>query len=318
MPPIYYFQIPKLNLSLQRYDLPPTTIAQPLPVLKTNNAHEARKSNPIKSSRHVRKKSQRLKKEDDTPRAFTRLMNFQNGWKLPRGLDSGAPASNKRKRSNIHKINETPSSSIPKILPTERLSDFSARVNAAIPVAGLTKKSKRSSELLTGERQTKLEKRMQKMYTEWREAEAKRREQLVEEDDELEMEKDDVGKERRRFPARTKTKQKVKGKRRKGSMMNDGTEVPDDDDPWSHITAKRKENPIDSASPGGLVGLHDVVLAPPKLTKLPKEKMREKTGQNTLKKTPIIGLKRQEELGEARRQVVESYRRIMSECRAER
>lgn len=158
---------------------------------------------------------------------------------------------------------------------------------------------------------------MQKMYTEWREAEAKRREQLAEEDDELEMEKDEVGKERSRFPARTKTKQKVKGKRRKGSMMNDGTEAPDDDDPWSHITAKRKENPIDSASPGGLVGLHDVVLAPPKLTNLPKEKMREKTGQNALKKTPIIGLKRQEELGEARRQVVESYRRIMSECRAE-
>lgn len=158
---------------------------------------------------------------------------------------------------------------------------------------------------------------MQKMYAEWREAEAKRKEQLAEEEYELEMEKDEVGKERSRFPASTKTKQKVKGKRKKGPMMNDGNEAPDDDDPWSHITAKRKENPMASASPGGLIGLHDVVLAPPKLNKLPNDKMRDKTGQNALKKTAIIGLKRQKELGEARRGVVEDYRRMMSERRGE-
>lgn len=158
---------------------------------------------------------------------------------------------------------------------------------------------------------------MQKLYAEWREAEAKRKEQLAEEEDGSEMEKYEAGKERSRFSASTKTKQQVKGKGRKGPMMNDGAEAPDDDDPWSHITAKRKENPIASASPGGLVGLHDVVLAPPKLTKLPKEKMREKTGQNAQKKTAIIGLKRQKELGEARRQVVEGYRRMMSERRGE-
>ncbi len=252
-------------------------------------------------------------------------MNFQNGWKQPKGLDNGAPATKKRKRSNTHNLDQSSdhknngisSSSIPKILPSERLSDFSARVNAAIPVAGLAKKSKRSSEILTGERQTKLEKRMQKLYAEWREAEAKRKEQLAEEEDESEMEKYEAGKERSRFSASTKTKQQVKGKGRKGPMMNDGAEAPDDDDPWSHITAKRKENPIASASPGGLAGLHDVVLAPPKLTKLPKEKMREKTGQNAQKKTAIIGLKRQKELGEARRQVVEGYRRMMSERRGE-
>lgn len=265
-----------------------------------------------------------LKKEDDTPRAFTRLMNLQNGWKPPRGLDDGAPASKKRKRSNIHdkdqssehKNKHTPTNSIPKILPSERLSDFSARINAAIPVAGLAKKPKRGSELLTGERQTKLEKRMQKMYAEWREAEAKRKEKLAEEDDELEMEKDEVGRERGKLPASTKTK-KVKGKRRKGLVMIDGNEAPDDDDLWSHIAAMRKENTVASASPGGLVGLHDVVLAPPKLSRLPKEKMRDKTGQNAPKKAAIIGLKRQEELGEARRQVVEGYRRMMSERRGE-
>lgn len=265
-----------------------------------------------------------LKKEDDTPRAFTRLMNLQKGWKPPWGLDDGAPASKKRKRSNIHDQDQssdhnsknTPPTSIPKILPSERLSDFSARVNAAIPVAGLAKKSKRGSELLKGERQTKLEKRMQKMYAEWREADAKRKERLAEEEDEFEMEKDEVGKERSTLPASTKTK-KVKGKRRKGLMMNDGNEAPNEDDPWSHIAAKRKENTIVSSSPGGLVGLHDVVLAPPKLSKLPKEKMRDKTGQNAPKKAAIIGRKRLEELGEVRRQVVEGYRRMMSERRGE-
>lgn len=322
--PIYYVHIAKLNLTLQRYDLPPTTVAKPLPVVKTNNTNEARKSNPNELSRHVRKKSRMLKREDDTPRAFTRLMNFQNGWKQPKGLDNG-PASKKRKRSNTHKLDQSlenenigiPSSSIPKILPSECLSNFSARVNAAIPVAGLAKRSKPSSEILAGERQTKLEKRMQKMYAEWREAEAKRKEQLAEGDDEMEMERDEVGNESNRFSAGNKTKQKSKRKRRKGSMLNDGAEAPHDDDPWSEITAKRKENPIASASPGGLVGLHDVVLAPPKLTKLPKEKMREKTGQNALKKTAIIGLKRQTDLGGARLQVVEGYRRMMSERRGE-
>lgn len=251
-------------------------------------------------------------------------MNLQNGWKPPRGLDNGAPASKKRKRSNIHdqdqssdhKNKDTPTTPIPKILPSERLSDFSARVNAAIPVAGLAKKSKRGSELLTGERQTKLEKRMQKMYAEWREAEAKRKEMLAEEEDELEVEKDEVGIERSKLPASTKTK-KMKGKRRKGLIMNYVNEAPDDDDPWSHVAAKRKENIIASASPGGLVGLHDVVLAPPKFSKLPKEKMRDKTRQSATQKTAIIGLKRQEELGEARRQVVEGYRRMMSERRGE-
>lgn len=263
-----------------------------------------------------------LKTEDDTPRAFTRLMNLQKGWKPPLGLDEGAPK--KRKRSDIHDQDQpsdhnsknNPTSSIPKILPSERLSDFSARVNTAIPVAGLAKKSKRGSGLLTGERQSKLERRMQKMYAEWRKIDAKRKERLAEEDDELEMENDEVGNERSMLPARTKTK-KVKGKRRKGLMMIDGNEAPSDDDPWLHIAAKRKENTIASASPGGLVGLHDVVLAPPKLSKLPKEKMRDKTGQHTAKKAATIGLKRQEELGEVRRQVVEGYRRMMSERRGE-
>lgn len=265
-----------------------------------------------------------LKKEDDTPRAFTRLMNLLDGWKPSRGLDNGAPASKKRKRSNTHDKDQsldhnnkhTPITSIPKILPSECLSDFSARVNAAIPVAGLAKKSKHSSELLTGERQTKLEKRMQKMYAEWREAEAKRKEKLAEKEDELEVEKDEVGRERSDLPASTKTK-KMKRKRIKGLMMNHGNEAPEDDDPWSHVAAKRKENTIASASPGGLVGLHDVVLAPPKLSRLPKEKLRDKRGQNAPQKTATIGLKRQEELEGARRQVVDGYRRMMSERRGE-
>ena len=59
------------------------------------------------------------------------------------------------------------------------------------------------------------------------------------------------------------------------------------------------------------------MLAPPKLSKLPKEKMRDKTGQNAPKKAAIIGRKRQEELGEVRTQVVEGYRRMMSERRGE-
>lgn len=273
-------------------------------------------------------------------------MNYQTaGRKPPKGLDDGAPASKKRNRdAESNTTVQTPiepGSVVPTIFPSEPLSAFSARVDAAIPVSSLAK-SKRSSVTAVGprERQTKMEKRMQRMQAEWREAAAKRKEKLAEVEEEAEAEGDEAdgdGDGDRRIggvngngKAGRKVKAKRKSKRRKGLAETDNIEDVDDDDPWAVIAAKRLEKSSTTASgprsgSGGLVGLHDVVLAPPKFSKVPKEKPRiGNTGigsarhiRSASKKGSTIGLKRQQELGEARRSVVETYRRMMNERRGE-
>lgn len=271
-------------------------------------------------------------------------MNYQiAGRKPPKGLDDGAPASKKRKRdAESNTTAQTPiepGSVVPTILPSEPLSAFSARVDAAIPVSGLAK-SKSCSVTAVGprERQTKMEKRMQRMQAEWREAAAKRKEKLAEVEEEAEAEGDEgdgdgdgdrrIGGVNGNGQAGRKVKAKRKSKRRKGLAETENNEDVDDDDPWAVIAAKRLENSSTAASgprSGGLVGLHDVVLAPPKFSKVPKEKPRMgNTGiagamhiRSAPKKGSTIGLKRQQELGEARRSVVETYRRMMNERREE-
>lgn len=163
---------------------------------------------------------------------------------------------------------------------------------------------------------------MQKMQAEWREGAAKRREKLAEEEEEESGEGDGHGmtgggNDITALVSKSKNKGKGKGKskrRRIQAVTDDAPGADEDDDPWAAIAAKRIENTkISAHASGGLVGLHDVVLAPPKL-KAPRERIRPHTsgiggGKSTL------GLRRQEEMGEARRSVVEGYRRMMGERR---
>ena len=97
-----------------------------------------------------------------------------------------------------------------------------------------------------------------------------------------------------------KTKKKTKGKRKDG-----GAEEGEEGDIWAGIKAKRIEV---VNGPGGLVGLHDVVQAPPKLA---KGTLKDRSG---LAKGGG-GLKRAGELSEARQGVVEGYRALMRERR---
>ena len=100
-------------------------------------------------------------------------------------------------------------------------------------------------------------------------------------------------------------KKKKKGKRVKTRDIQSGEE--EEGDIWAGIKAK----PISAINPQtGLVGLHDVVQAPPKLAKT-KGKLKENTG---LAKGGG-GLKRIGELSEARKGVVEGYRALMRERR---
>lgn len=141
---------------------------------------------------------------------------------------------------------------------------------------------------------------MQKMQREWREEEKRRKEKMEEEGG-----LDEDGDEEEGMNALLTKKKTKKGKRKR-----DGAEDSEEHDIWASIKAK----PISSLDPQrGLVGLHDVVQAPPKLTK-GKMKVREDSGSG-FGKIGNGGMKREGELREARRGVVEGYRVLMREGR---
>jgi hypothetical protein len=257
-------------------------------------------------------KSKKLRdagRKDDTPRAFARLMQLRDTGKGIKGLDDGSsdPKSKKRKRGAqlvVPTQAEKQPLPAPKIQPGERLADFAARVNAALPVAGLARKGKAVDGEFK-ERQTKHEKRLQKMVNTWKEEEVKRADKRAEArelaaDDE---EEEDALWESRRLEL-TKSK---KGKSRKEL---------DVDDDWAALRAKREEPK----------GLHDVAQAPPELKK-PREVFKEvgrassktKAEKVVVANVPMAAgsLRRREELGETRLSIIESYRTIMRAQRAE-
>lgn len=236
------------------------------------------------------------------------MMALQSSNKRQRpGLDDGEGRPAKKMRKQVHAEEPTEkrdkeaeaATEIPKILPGERLADFAARVNHALPVGGLARKGKVNVEGLK-ERRTKTEKRMHKMYDEWRKEEARRKEQ-AEEQQELEEEAEEekeaaLGGQSTRIPDANASSKRQKRRKMIG-------ETGDDDDPWAELKAKR-EAPR---------GLHDVAQAPPDLKRV-REKFKVKDGA----KVRVVdvpnaagSLKRREELSDARREVIERYRAMM-------
>ena len=332
---ILLFQIFANSYSAE-YELPPDTVARPLPVVKQSLT--ATKSKPLRSMRPAHTKPKSKISDNDTPRAFARLMAFhQQGIKPRSGLDEGhAQKGKKRKRVGQEGENRTngtttvadvsgsqytgsadDTTTLPtvkahahealtiqhlKINPGERLSDFSARVDLALPVGGLVKKGR-----VAGVR-SKLERRMQRMQNEWREMDKKRKERDQEARDELEME-DEEGTEKR-SAIMPLTKNGRKNNRRK---TRQGSET-DDEDPWAKVGQSR----VSDVGRGGLVGLHDVVQAPPNFTSVPQKKFRVLEGAkvDVLNVPGNVGsLRRREELGVSRRSVVDGYRQMMKERR---
>lgn len=280
------------------YDLPPSKKAQSLP---SREPTKATKGSPTTTNVKASSKPSKRKRlvQDDTPRAFTRLLT---GYRPPRsGLDDGTRPSKKRKasKSTTDDVLVPPSIALPAptIQPHEPLSSFSARVDAALPFSGLTKKGGGKE---GRERQTKMEKKMQRMYKEWREEDKRLKQKREEEADEK------IGEEGMEEKLAKKKGKRKSSKRRSGGGDKREDVDENDEDPWAHIKAKR----IEDIGTGALVGLHDVVLAPPTFSKVPKGKENFNIGKRE------GGLKRQVELTEARRSVVEGYRQMMSEKRS--
>jgi len=242
-------------------------------------------------------------------------MQYTQAEKRPQSLDNGEPKSKKRKvttdgdiKTPAPKSPELAKLAIPKIMPGERMSDFSARVNQALPMTGLSRKGKKVDGVK--ERQTRIEKKIQRRIADWRKDEEKIKEKEEEERDLQDLEDaehgtgadgaaaydDEVGADGGR--------KKKKGKKGGGSKDDQ-----DDADPWAKLKLLR-EKPK---------GLFDVAQAPPTFKTVPKETFKVKDGAyaETGNVPNAAGsLRRREELGNARKETIERYRRMMEEKRA--
>jgi hypothetical protein len=247
-------------------------------------------------------------------------MAFQAGKKLPSGLDNGTStqASKKRKRAGAKKEEgsvpiaeeKIQAQEVPTIRPGERMSDFAARVDAALPVSGLINKTARGGKDPLGLKvaRTKTEKRMHRMYDEWREEERKIKEKREEAQDLADMEEMDVedGQVKWKVEIETGSRKKGKGKGKKTKVRG---EVDDgEEDPWEQIKRNRAE---------AKAGLNDVVQAPPTFSQVPRERFKALEGAKVnVGDVPRASgsLRRREELGEVRRSIVEGYRAMMKKA----
>lgn len=256
-------------------------------------------------------------------------MAFTQGKRLPKGLDDGIKPTKAEKKRKIaqekEKGNEEEEEELvqnvaekgkilaekgetPTIRPGEKMSDFSARVDAALPVSGLINKSVRSGKDPLGLKvgRTKTEKKMHRMYDEWRAEEARiqdRRQEALELAEEEEEDEDGQVKWKSEIAtsaSTSKKKKKGKGKKKVLGEVDDGEE-----DPWAKVGRDRGEVKA---------GLNDVVQAPPTFTKIPREKFKVRGARVEVEDVPKASgsLRRREELGGVRREVVEGYRRMMA------
>jgi hypothetical protein len=308
------------------FNLAPSARARPLPAYAGVTKTTGKGKQQAAKQKVKPKISTTGYKEDDTPRAFARMMAFQTTKKRPSGLDDETAdrkaKRQKRKQEAADSIAEAAAAStqekveLPKIQPGERLADYAARVDHALPVSGLARKGNGPKIDGMKERVTKTEKRLKKLYATWREEEAKIKAK-EEEEAEAEEEAED---ERRAMYGKDYEEPHRGGKRQRlVGEQNDGEE-----DPWAVLKAKRAEAERlreaeelsgKNRKSKGLKGVHDVVQAPPTLKVIPKEKFKVRNGAGAdVANVPNAAgsLKRREELSDARRDVIERYRAMMN------
>ncbi|KAI1131237.1 hypothetical protein F5Y10DRAFT_234108, partial [Nemania abortiva] len=298
------------------FDLPPTQIAKPLPVKqpgsKENGKRGAKtKETPAPQASNLKRKRTTTPK-DDAPRAFKRLMAFAGGKKPRSGLDNGdeprGAKGKKRKAGQEAKpteakadVKSAAAAAIPTIRPGERMSEFSARVDAALPVSGLVNKSTNGNKDPLGLKawRTHKERKMHKMYDEWREQDRKikeKREEELEQEAERELEEEESGVS---WKLNIGNQLSGKGKKKRSK---------DDEDPWEILRKKRgEERP----------GLRDVALAPPELTAKPSKQLLVRGAAVQVSDVPKSAgsLKQREELQAARSGIIAAYRKKMGEKR---
>lgn len=230
------------------------------------------------------------------PRAFKRLIAVAQGKKIRSGLDDGDLS--KRKKA------EAATATAPlRICPGEDLRSFAARVDSALPVAGLAKKSKAKDgrdEVGLKVYRTRKERQMHKLYDQWRAEERKiqdQKEEDLEEAAEREMENGMAGilSSASIISSMDQTSGTTRGRKRRVKEA--------DEDPWLELKRKRVEAPV---------GLHDVAQAPPHLHKKTRQQLKVGGAAVDVDSVPKAAgsLRRREELQTASNDIVEAYRKI--------
>ncbi|KAJ9604355.1 hypothetical protein H2200_011189 [Cladophialophora chaetospira] len=280
------------------YDLPPTSRARPLSIHKkadsifTSDIERKRKYEARKQKKDQKRDQY---KEDDTPKAFRRLMAFQEGKRVRNGLDDGSAPARKKRKVNGRSTTEalatstsmpsdtntttaaTTSEPLPsttlKISPHESLSTFSQRVDQSLPLTSIPKHKSTKLNTITGLEKiktplTKHNKRLARMQKEWRATEQKLKDKNEELDDELAEKREES--EMIWLGAGVDPSNPLASRKRKRKGGGVAGKDVDDADPWKVLEKKRREE-------GELrqKSLQDVVTAPPVLKPL-KNIFREK------------------------------------------
>ncbi|KAJ5398018.1 hypothetical protein N7509_006131 [Penicillium cosmopolitanum] len=319
-----------------QFDLPPSVIAKALPVRNPeskaqNNQKPGQKGQKQQqggskkdavSLEHTRSKRA---KEDDTPRAFRHSRPQADVHPRDSSREKKKTKADNKKRKREDADNKGSSSkkpaktlseqkeaagkdanlAIPKILPGEKLSDFSARVDRALPLAAITK-TQAGQRKDRDHKMTKHEKHLRKLQAGWREDEAKIREKEQEEKEEREEEMEEQIELMKKWDLERRG-----GKaRKKGTVpkKKNGDVGDDDPDPWAKLKKRDKER---KANP------FEVAQAPPEL-KAPREIFKVRGGAKVdVANVPnaVGSLRRREELASERRNIVEEYRRMVAERR---
>lgn len=288
-------------------------------ISKKKSAPPPKKNNEDPKKGILKRKRGGAENDEHVPRGFKRLMAFASGRPTRSGLDNGdAPKKKKKGKADEKKPAppkpEEKSTPVPDltIRPGERMWDFSQRVDAALPLAGLVNKQVKDGKDPLGlkVRKTKKERKMHKLYEEWRAEDLKIKEQREEEkelEEEKAMEGDGMG-----VTWKLDMEEKnSKGKKKKGKKSKHiGEDTGKEEDPWNEIIKKRGE---------AKVGLNEVAHAPPELVKPSKPGKKLLVAGAAVEVSDIPkaagSLRQREELQGIRNDVVASYRKMMAERR---
>lgn len=288
----------KLTLTTFSFDLPPSQQALPLPSIpnKTTKNNKNKRKKTAETEVRRTKKHHKKNKDDDTPRAFKRMMAISQGRKHRPGLDDGV----KTKAA----ISEKVATETPRIKPGEDFRTFSARVDASLPISGLAAKQQvKDGKDVVGikVKRTRKELKMHKLYDQWRAEEEKIQEQREEQKElaaEREMDNEAAGiSVSSIFGDQDVVPGGKGGKKRKSRRKSN------DDDPWAELKKKRGE---------AAIGLNDIAQAPPELHRKQSKLLRVAGATVDVGSAPKTAgsLRRREEIEENRKQVVEAYRKI--------
>lgn len=185
-----------------------------------------------------------------------------------------------------------------KILPGERLADFSARVDQALPIAGLhTKGQTKIAGLKAEERKTKHNRRLERMQKEWWEEEVRRKEKLEEE---LELREEEKEGQELLWDGIT-----AEGRKKKRRRKGEKSAADEDEDPWAELGERRRESKQKN--------LQDVVQAPPQFKRVNGHFKGYGPAGVDVRNVPgsVGSLRKREELGAVRRNVIDEYRKMM-------